>query len=78
MLEPAMPGFPQGDPVACLSPVPPGHGRFGLPAAHHLAVRGEQLPVPLGDDVDGAVDHTLELGGGQSLVPPVASWLVEA
>ena len=37
MLEPKMPGFPQGDHPACLSPLPPGHGRFRLPAAHPLA-----------------------------------------
>jgi len=32
-----MPGVPKGDQTACLSPLPPGHGRFRLPAAHHLA-----------------------------------------
>ena len=37
MLEPTMPGFPQGDQIACLSPLPPGHRRLRLPAAHHLA-----------------------------------------
>src|SRR6478609_6289008 len=41
-----MPGVPQDDQTACLSPLSSGHGRFRLPAAYHLALRVNSFQCP--------------------------------
>ena len=63
-----MPGVPQDDQTACLSPLSSGHGRFRLPAAYHLALRVNSFQCP--SETASTVPSTTERASHSAIDSP--------